>query len=326
MFSWNRPVLESISAILGRLPHALLIHGAPGIGKRALAEHVARLILCESPASPTDPCGQCGPCRWALAGNHPDLRRVEPESMAVPAAAEEGARPDKTARPSTEIKVDQIRELSDFLNVGSHRGGRRVAIVDPADAMNPHAANSLLKSLEEPSPSVVFLLVSHRPARLLPTIRSRCVAVPVPMPEPAVALRWLTEQGVAEAELWLAFSGGAPLLALDCAHSEKAQDVARMLDCLKRGDLDGLAASVSDRDGMEALADTMQKFALDRAFVASGAAARFGTSADSWAGKFPVRHWLAVARRLGRDHALARHPLNPRLFAGELVERVKGGA
>jgi DNA polymerase-3 subunit delta' len=324
MYSWNKPALEAIVATLSRLPHALLIHGAPGIGKLALAEHLARLILCESPAAPTEPCGHCGPCRWALAGNHPDLRRIEPESLAPAVAGEEGARQEKTARPSTEIKVDQIRELADFLNVGSHRGGRRVAIVHPAEAMNLHAANSLLKSLEEPSPSVVFLLVSHRPARLLPTIRSRCVAVPVPMPEPGVARGWLAEQGVAEAERWLAFSGGAPLLALEYAHAEKAADLARMLECLERGDLEGLAASVSDRDAMEALADALQKFALDRAFVGSGAAARFGTTAGRWAAGLSGPRWLAVARQLGRDHALARHPLNPKLFAGELVARLKG--
>ena len=325
MFSWNRPVLESLTAILARLPHALLIHGAAGIGKLALAEHLARLLLCESPTSPSEPCGHCGPCRWIETGNHPDLRRLEPEAMATPVAGEEAPRSDKRARPSIEIKVDQVRELADFLNIGSHRGGRRVAIVHPAEAMNVHAANSLLKSLEEPSPSVVFLLVSHRPAQLLPTIRSRCIAVPVPMPPFDVARRWLAEKGVSEPERWLAFAGGAPRLALDCANAEKAGDVERMLELLNRGELDVLGASVTDRDGMEALAGVLQKFALDRAFVGLGGPARFGTSAGRWASRLSPQMWLGVARQLGRDQGLARHPLNPRLFAAELVGRVKRG-
>jgi len=326
MFSWNRPILDSLTAILGRLPHALLVHGAPGIGKLALAEHLAKLILCESPASASDACGRCGPCRWIETGNHPDLRRLEPEALATAPAGEESARPEKGSKPSIEIKVDQVRELADFLNVGSHRGGRRVVIVHPVEAMNLHAANSLLKSLEEPSPAVVFLLVSHRPARLLPTIRSRCVAVPVPMPAAAVARSWLAEQGIRDPDRWLAFAGGAPLLALEYASAEKAGDVARMLDLLDRGDLDTLAASVTDRDSLEALADVLQKFAMDRAFVGLGGPARFGTSAGRWASGLSVKSWLSVARQLGRDHALARHPLNPRLFAGEMVGRVKGGA
>jgi len=326
MFSWNNAVLESISAILARLPHALLIHGAPGIGKLALAERLAELILCESPVSASEPCGRCGPCRWIETGNHPDLRRLEPEALAGSAGGEDGARPEKSARPSTEIKVDQVRELPDFLNIGSHRGGRRVVIVHPAEAMNVHAANSLLKSLEEPSLSVVFLLVSHRPARLLPTIRSRCVAVPVPMPAPVVARGWLAEQGVSEPERWLAFAGGAPLLALEYANAGKADNVSRMLELLDRGDLDGLAASATDRDSLEALADALQKFALDRAFTGLGGPARFGTSAGRWASGTSSRRWLTVARELGRDRALARHPLNPRLFAAEMVGRVKGGA
>jgi len=325
MFLWNRPVLDSLTAILGRLPHALLIHGAPGIGKLALAEHLAKLILCESPVSSNEPCGRCGPCRWIETGNHPDLRRLEPEALATAPGGEEAARPEKGSRPSTEIKVDQVRELADFLNVGSHRGGRRVVIVHPAEAMNLHAANSLLKSLEEPSLAVVFLLVSHRPARLLATIRSRCVAVPVPLPAAETARSWLAEQGIREPDRWLAFAGGAPLLALDYANAEKAEDVARMLDLLNRGDLDGLAASVADRDTLEALADVLQKFALDRAFVGLGGPARFGTSAGRWASERSAQRWLRVARQLGTDHALARHPLNPKLFAGEMVGKVKGG-
>ena len=95
----------------------------------------------------------------------------------------------RRAKPSAEIRVDQIRELSDFLYLGSHRGRRRVAIVHPAESMNVHAANALLKGLEEPPAGAMFLLVAHHPARLLATIRSRCVVAAVPRPGEAAGRR-----------------------------------------------------------------------------------------------------------------------------------------
>src|SRR5476651_1859012 len=175
---------DQLTSKLDRLPHALLFHGAPGVGKLALAERFAQLLLCEKRGQGTSPCGACEGCRWFLAGNHPDARFLEPETLArQTAVAEEGdeEKPRSSKQPSSEIKIEQVRALAGFVNVGSHRGGRRVAIVHPAEDMNTNAANALLKSLEEPPPGAMFLLVSHRPARLLPTIRSRCVPVPVPL-------------------------------------------------------------------------------------------------------------------------------------------------
>src|SRR5262245_25746173 len=180
MHPWNEPHLDAIRQRLARLPHALLIHGARGVGKLALAERIAQVLLCEQEKKP---CGACAGCRWYLAGTHPDFRRVEPEALAKePPPGDEPAEeaPAKRGKPSIEIKVDQIRGLDDFLNVGSHRGGLRVVLVHPAEDMNPTAQNALLKALEEPPPGVAFLLMSHWPSRLLPTVRSRCVAVPVP--------------------------------------------------------------------------------------------------------------------------------------------------
>ena len=211
--TWFRLVAK-----LGRLPHAMLLHGAPGVGKLALAERFAQLLVCEKRGQGTSPCGACEGCRWFLAGNHPDARFLEPEALARHSAvAEEGEEdsPREKKKPSTEIRIEQVRALAGFVNVVSHRGGRRVAIIHPAEDMNTAAANALLKNLEEPPPNAMFILVSHRPARLLPTIRSRCVPVPVPLPEPQAAAKWLAGQGVKTPERWLAFAGGAPLRALD---------------------------------------------------------------------------------------------------------------
>lgn len=304
MHPWNEPLLESVRERLDRLPHALLIHGARGVGKLALAERIAQLLLCEQESKP---CGSCAGCRWYLAGTHPDFRRVEPEALAKePPAGEEGEEtPAKRGKPSLEIKVDQVRGLEDFLNIGSHRGKLRVALVHPAEDMNEVSANALLKGLEEPPSGAVFLLVSHRPARLLPTIRSRCVALPVPVPPKEVAQRWLESQHVRDAARWLAYAGGAPLRAMDYAAAAATFD--RLLKS---------PTPTDDRDDLEPLVDALQKIALDRALCAFGLSPKYGASSirpkDGHA-------WLAYARRLGEDRLLCRHPLSPRLFSGELL-------
>lgn len=313
MYPWNEPLLERIRD--RALPHALLVHGVQGIGKLALAERIAQLVLCEAAAGKRKPCGECDGCRWFLGGNHPDFRRLEPEALAPQEEAgegEEAAAPARKGKPSLAIKVEQVRELADFLYVGSHRGARRVALVHPAEDMNANAANALLKGLEEPPPAAMFILVSHRPARLLPTVRSRCVNLAVPLPAPDVARRWLEAQGVRDAERWLAYAGGAPLRAL--ALTSQAEAINRLLGAISRRS-DVVA---DDRESIEALAEALQKFALDRAFAAAGAAPKYRTGgAKPAAGS--AKAWLDYAREMGRTRALARHPLNPKLFVAEMM-------
>ncbi len=317
MHSWNQPVLDSLRSRLARLPHALLIHGMRGVGKLALAERIAQLLLCESASEAARPCGACPGCRWFLGGNHPDFRRLEPESLAQPSGEptdeEQISATGRRAKPSIEIKIDQVRELADFLNVGSHRGRLRVALIHPAEHMNPQAANALLKALEEPPPGVVFLLVSHRPAGLLPTIRSRCVALPVPLPPREAALQWLAEQGVKDAGRWLAYAGGAPL---------RAQEYAADADALER--MIRAPGLVEDRENLERLAEVLQKIALDRSLAAFGLQPKYGTTGGSEkAGS--GRAWLAYARQMGQDRVLCRHPVNPKLFSADLLARIPKG-
>ncbi|MEA3193563.1 MAG: polymerase subunit delta [Betaproteobacteria bacterium] len=309
MHPWNEPILDSVRKRLARLPHALLIHGVRGVGKLALAERIVQLLLCETEDAAKRPCGACSGCRWYLAGTHPDFRRIEPEALAkeLPPSEEvpEKETQAKRGKPSIEIKVDQIRGLADFLNVGSHRGKLRVALVHPAEDMNEVSANALLKGLEEPPNGAVFILVSHRPAQLLPTIRSRCVALPVAMPVREVAQRWLESQEVENAARWLAYAGGAPLRALDYA-----ADAATFERLLKA------PAAVDDRDDLEPLVDALQKIALDRALSAFGLPPKYGASIAKTKDGLA---WLTYARRLGEERLLCRHPLSPRLFSGDLL-------
>ncbi len=318
---WQGDVWNRLCGSAARLPHALLIHGVAGIGKLALAERFAQFLLCEARTEGDDACGRCEACRWYVAGNHPDLRRLEPEAIARQPSGDAGDEPGGGARapkPSAEIKVDQVRELADFLNLGSHRGRLRVALVHPAEDMNVHAANALLKSLEEPPPGAIFVLVAHRPARLLPTIRSRCVALAVPLPEWDEALAWLDGQGVQEAARWLAFAGGAPLKAVAYGEAERAEAISRMLRAAAAGDVAAIADATTTRDELELLAEVLQKLAVDNALAGYGVALKYGTAGTA-ARAAGAQQWLRYARHMGLSRALARHPLNPRLFAAEML-------
>lgn len=321
VYPWQKSAWESLEAQADRLHHALLIRGPVGIGKLALAEQFAQFLLCESSQGTPKPCGICDGCRWYLAGTHPDFRRLEPESLARRVVAEddgETATPPSTraVKPSQEIKVDQVRGLDNFLGLRSHRGRRRIVLVHPAEAMNPNAANALLKALEEPQPGAHFILISHRPARLLATIRSRCAAVAMPLPERGQALAWLREQGVPDAGAWLAFSGGAPLLSRSLA-AEPAGAVAGMRKALAGHDVDALQAA-GNREELEALAEVLQKRAIDTAMLSLAGVQRYGLGGTSRR----AAEWLRYAREMGRFRALARAPLNPGLLAGEMLSKM----
>lgn len=319
VYPWLIEVWKGLEKQSDRLPHALLIHGPQGIGKLALAEQWVKRLLCEAKAE--RPCGRCDACRWYEAGSHPDFRRLEPEALARhPEVADEDAvaeRPARSAKPSTEIKVDQVRELDAFLNLRSHREGARVVLVHPAEDLNVNAANALLKALEEPPGDARFVLVSHRPARLLPTLRSRCVPVPVAVPDRAVAEGWLKAQGVEEAQQWLALASGAPLRALTYA-GEVGSGLVGKYRAIAAGKAESVAATTYDREQLEELAEVLQRYAHDKALVSYTGRASFGDAAPS---RNP-QAWLRYARLMGEYRVLTRHPLNPRLFAGEMIRQM----
>jgi DNA polymerase-3 subunit delta' len=203
------------AAAQGRFPHALLISGQPGLGKTAFADELARFLICETPVKGTHACGKCTGCTLFEAGNHPDFHSLSPEE------------------DSRVIKVDQIRALSESLSMSRHGSGFKVAILDPADAMNINAANSLLKTLEEPTDNTVLVLVSARPGRLPATVRSRCQQVRIPVPERGQAVAWLTKQvDTEQADIYLSLANGAPLLALQLAQGNAREERARHFQAL----------------------------------------------------------------------------------------------
>ena len=209
------------------LPHALLLSGPAGLGKNRFADALAEALLCESRRDDGTACGECRGCKLTAAGSHPDYRRVEPEEK------------------GKQIRIDPIRELSAYLTLSSQYAGYKVAVITPAERMNVNAANSLLKTLEEPTSGSVLILVAERPVLLPPTVRSRCQAVLFDRPERSQAVAWLHEQSIAgDAELLLDLADGAPLSALHLAEEGRMEERGRLLEGLERvaaGRLDPLS-------------------------------------------------------------------------------------
>ena len=194
---WHDPQWQRIERSIqsARVPHALLLRGGSGNGKAMFAARLAAVLLCRSSAPA---CGTCESCRLFVAGSHPDWSEVTLET------------------DRREIVVDQIRGLIHTVGLTARFGRYKVVVVDPAELMNRHAANTLLKTLEEPPGATIFILVSSNHAQLLPTIRSRCQRIDFPVPDPGIALDWLRGK-VPDPGAALALAHGAPIHAVEMA-------------------------------------------------------------------------------------------------------------
>ena len=315
------PWLEATlrDTLLTRRAHALLLQGPRGVGQFDLAVTLAQAWLCEAATPPTGarPCGHCASCRLVQARSHPDLMILLPEALREPlgwnlsdgdeAASEKASK----AKPSKEIKVEAVRAAVGFAQVTSARGRCKAVVVHPAERMNDVAANTLLKTLEEPPGQARFVLACSEPEALLATIRSRCQAVPMRLPPADVATDWLTQRGLAEPAVLLAATGGQPQEALDWA--AQGLDAAlwlRIPALVRYGDHGPLAQLQLPR-----VVDALQKLCHDAACVAAGAAPRYFPAAVVPAGADP----LALAEWSHELHRAARHAEHP-WSAGLMVE------
>ena len=336
-----------------RLPHALLLTGSAGIGKLAFAESLAASLLCDAPSAEGLACGICTACTWHASGNHPDFRRIRPEAYEEAVVSEDESRSTAKAerKRSEQIRIDQIRGLEDFVQVGSHRG-RRVILIEPAEAMNEPTANALLKSLEEPPAGVHFLLVSHAADRLLPTVRSRTRALTLRVPEASLALVELQRLGLSAqaASLWLNRCAGALrfalLLAQAAARDSKASDDAiaevaileALLSALPAGErMDVLALARScetlikgDQSGLRLswLIDWLQRWVLDLQLARLEAPPRtfpeLKSTLDSLSQRLNDEALMALPGLLIEARRLSGHPLNVRLFLESVFSRLIG--
>jgi DNA polymerase-3 subunit delta' len=325
MFSWHRDTLKPLLRQGDRLAHALLVQGAEGIGLAEFAAEWARCLLCEKPAGDGSACGQCMGCNWFDLGNHPDFRLVQPDSFAAEDGdAEPGEGKKSAEKKSDQIRIDQVRALQDFLGIGTHRAGRRVVVLYPADSMNIATQNALLKSLEEPPTATVFLLVTSNAHRLLPTVRSRCQAVTLPSPTPEASAEWLRGQGVAEPEKALALAGGAPLLAAEMA--ERSEFVRLFTEKLadRRMEPLALAAACASAAPAEFVAG-LYRWCYDLLSVALAGRARYHHGREAAlrdiATSCRPERIAGFLRTLAEARSLAQHPLNAKLFFEDLLLR-----
>lgn len=236
---------------LARLPHALLVCGIKGVGKRHLVDVFSQALLCTRPGAESQACGGCAACLWFQAGTHPDYRLLNP--------AEEGRA----------ILVDQVRDLNGYFSLKSHHAGYKIAVIDPADAMNRAAANALLKTLEEPAPETLLILVTHCPSRLPATIRSRCQRLMLAPPPAQQVVPWLSKRLDAGTDpaLLLTLAGGAPLRALELAQADVRSQRTALLKELEqlqqgRGDPVACAASWVERGAVNSL-EWLQGYIID---------------------------------------------------------------
>lgn len=310
-FSYFEGWWRLVQPTLARRPSALMLVGPAGIGKTRLGREIAAALLCESPlAEGRSACGACRSCQWMRSAQHPDFRWVQPDAM----AAEEGGVHDVAdgseaaeaadvgpgeKKKSQEIRIEQIRALAGFANIGAHRAGLRLVLINPANRLNYAAANALLKTLEEPSENLMFILVADGLRGIPPTILSRCRRLSLPIADSELSRLHLAKS--ASAEWLLPALGAGPIDPLRWADHAGKSPPADVLELLQRwmNDVARVRLGIAPRHFAELqtvlLAHAQQLRSIQR----------FG---------------LAMAD-LQRQRAVADHPLNPRLFFETIFDR-----
>ena len=342
---WHQSALTSLLSDRSRLPHALLVTAPLGTGALEFGSALAGGLLCEASKAEmiVGACGQCPACQWMQAGNHPDFRFVGLEGEGANDPSEGGTDPDATGQSSSpeivatpsnvrgkavrnrpEIRIDAIRALGDFALTGARRSGPKIVLISAADRLNAAAANALLKTLEEPMAGMIFILASEAPARILPTVRSRCVNLAMAAPSNEVARDWMFSTSGLEpqiAQRLLDAVGGAPLAAtvyVDPIRYETYQSAHSAISSLPGADLLEVAQRL---EGLEPSfwVIVLQRWVEDLARVASGTPPR-SKGADlrqltAIAAQSNLQALVDCAAQLLRFRRSVDHPLNPRLFA-----------
>ncbi len=338
IFEWQAALWQRVLDSAERMPHALLFAGPAGGGKRMFAEALAARELCAQNGVDGHACGVCEDCLWRLSGNHPDLMRVIPEADQEDRGDAATEKPEGGKAASRQIVIEQIRSLQQALTTGGHRGGRRVVIIDPPEAMNLFTANALLKLLEEPTTNVLFILVSSSPKRLLPTIRSRCQTWAFPRPPAEMATRWLADKKVPDAAALLAFSGGMPLAAAEMAEGGAAAARKRFVDDIasvpRKAPLrlageweswlkskDALACGFD----MPTLVGWLQRWVADLVSLRLGGPVRFFPAQydilHGLSGRLTIDAALGCYNEITQSRRVSQHPLNARLFLEDMLLR-----
>ncbi|TGN41574.1 DNA polymerase III subunit delta' [Marinobacter confluentis] len=301
-----------------RLPHALLVIGEQGVGKRFFADQLAALLVCDQPdLAKGERCGRCKQCELTSAQTHPDIRRYAPEKSRM-------------------IRIDQIRALSAFAVASPQVARRKVALIDRADQLNINSANALLKTLEEPVSDLVLILLQETGRPILPTIRSRCQTQAIATPSAGQASAWLQAQleqmslesppTAQQCDQALALAANAPRLALEYLTGDfmtQRQDALEQFRQFMKGQVSvGEAARPFKALGLEASLWLFEGWAADLARLCAGGAARDGEAAEMLG--FLARNnpaWRAheLLEMIHESRSAGVYNVSPELEAGRLL-------
>ncbi len=325
VYPWQQNDWMRLQELRKRPPNGILLKGAKGIGKLDLAIRFAQSLLCQHPDESGFACGQCPSCHWFEQDSHPDYRLLQPEALSQEGEEGDDSKSASGKKPSKQISVDQIRGLGDFIGMSAHQGGRRVVVIHPAEAMNTNAANALLKNLEEPPQGLLFILVSHKPQQLLPTILSRCLPLAVLAPDAASATRWLAQQGVKNPAEALAFSGFAPLHAVQLDEQLGSQEREKLLRAVRQpATLDVFALAEALQKTEQALVvQWLQQWSYDLSSMKLAGKLRYHPGEEPVIRKLvePVAplNLARLQKYLQTAKREAQHTLNPKLFFESLL-------
>ncbi len=314
-YAWLEPQAKHLSEYRQRWAHAWLISGAEGIGKYAFARWMAYSLLCETPLEKDEPCGQCTSCQWLTHHRHPDYYPCLPDNIENPDFS------FLSYAESDWIKLDIIRKLHTRIYLPAHRQQAKVILIYPAELVNPAASNALLKLLEEPPSNTYFLLITHHPHQVLPTLRSRCHQLKLATPRTETVAAWCKAADISADDL--AQTGQAPLKALSLkkTHESFKPLLQSLFNMNQKVDVDNWKSWIDKcpkaerRSALVYAIDSIRKLSHDWLRVHHGLPPRFFPSQHIVFNKNLCR--ISIPKLLNLDYALntvqqhSKHPLNP---------------
>jgi DNA polymerase-3 subunit delta' len=294
-----------------KLPHALIFKGKGGIGKHDFAMAFAKSYLCQSPLDNYLPCETCSSCHW-FPESHPDFKHIAPLEN-----DDDESYKRKTIRKKN-IVIDQIRELSEYLELSAHQEkGKRIVLIEPAEALNQAASNALLKILEEPPENTLFILVTSQAQKLIATIRSRCQLLDFRGPSLEEAREFLTIEKITYDESLLSFTGGSPFNAIKELENQSERDVITKL--LAQGhhiDVTKVNYGILTQ-GLDWTVNMIQKWTFDLLLSVHTQQSYFFKKEEarihSQAKQLNLDALLSFANELNELKKIASHPLNQEL-------------
>lgn len=333
LYPWLQESFQSLTKHL--IPNSLFIYGEKDIGKLQFGLELANYLLCESTGH--RPCHSCEACHWVSQGAHPDLFVITPQNLKhlLPFDTGDGdeSSDSEEKKQSKFIRIEQIRQVIAKNELGSYRGGKRVVLIYPVEAMPAEAANCLLKSLEEPSAQLHFILITSHLEKILPTIRSRCQFFAIPKPQHELASQWLKEQlpesmSQEVIDQKLSLYAGSPLKVMQ-SNEHKTLDELTIVNELSKFKLlqSGVIIEQLQQHTLFDILNCIYKWSIDLNLVAFGLVPRYFphlsskmNSQTQQVSKSSLQHFISHLRD---DIRLANHPLFPKVQLDTLLMKYK---